>query len=132
MYDTKPRKIATAEALQALIDNYFRDCDSEGRPYSVNNMALACGVSCRVLIGYEQIPEYQEIIGIAKTKICGYLETIGFEQGKSSQAQFLLKGIQRDIWGDQSKVNLGGQEDSPVKIDGLSLLLTQLHDQKNQ
>lgn len=71
----KPLTFKTPEELQVAIEDYFQKCDSEGRPLSVTGLVEHIGLGSRkVLIDYENRPDYRHTVKRAKLIIEDYYE----------------------------------------------------------
>ena len=110
----RPLKPESAEAVQEAADKYFEQCDAEGRPYTVNGLALAVGLHRATLLNYEKKklgrPEEQEkrrqifdVIKNAKAKVESQLEE-KLLAGKCAPAGpiFILKNMG---WKDKTEVD---------------------------
>lgn len=49
----RPRKFTDAESFQAAVDGYFRTCDTEKRPYTVEGLAEALDTNRQTILEYE-------------------------------------------------------------------------------
>jgi hypothetical protein len=70
----RPMKFTSVEEMQNAIDNYFMDCDDNGRPYTVSGLAYALGTNRQTLINYEGNEEFFDTIKGAKARIECYNE----------------------------------------------------------
>ncbi len=63
----KPRKWQSPDDLRLLIDNYLQNTPVED--WSVTGLALTCGASRQLLIDYEKLPEFKDLLSEAKLMI---------------------------------------------------------------
>ena len=80
-----------AEELQNAIDNYFKKCDKNNKPYTVCGLALELGVDRKTLINYSKEDEFFHTIKNAKLKIESQLEESLYRLGNNSGVIFNLK-----------------------------------------
>lgn len=119
----RPPKYATAEQMQAVIDQYFEDCKGEpiirdngqpildkyGRPFiihqhppTVTGLALALGFTSRqALLNYQAKKEFVDTVTRAKSRIEAYAEERLFDRNGERGAEFSLKYNFR--WVDEKK-----------------------------
>lgn len=109
----RPLKFQSVDDLQAKIDAFFGECDASKEPYTITGLALALGTSRQCLINYEDRPEFFDAIKTAKDRVENYAEKRLFT-GQPTGPIFALKNFG---WKDSQNVNLGGQDDNPIKQD---------------
>ncbi|MEH7480248.1 terminase small subunit [Neobacillus drentensis] len=114
----RPVKFKSVEELQAAIDNYFKEQDGKGKPYTITGLALALDTNRQTLINYENNDNkaYFDTIKRAKLKCENYAEEHLFV-GKSgvTGAIFNLKNNygwvdQQVIKNESSNENLSDEE----------------------
>ena len=132
----RPPKYATAEQMQAVIDQYFEDCKGEpiirdngqpildkyGRPFiihqhppTVTGLALALGFTSRqALLDYQAKKEFVDTVTRAKSRIEAYAEERLFDRNGERGAEFSLKYNFR--WVDEKK------DDSKESVCGVAEL----------
>lgn len=93
-----PRRWRTAKALQAAVDQYFKDCEETGRVPSVAGLALALGfMSRQALYRYtdreneNSSDDYVTIITQAKLKIEEANIQLAYNRDASPGARFILQ-----------------------------------------
>jgi hypothetical protein len=109
----RPLKYDDPDKVSRLINKYFRECDKQDIPYTVNGLALAIGLHRATLLDYEQNdrgrPEEQEtrqkisdLIKDAKAKVESSLEN-RLLAGKCAPAGpiFILKNMG---WKDKTEL----------------------------
>ena len=64
----RPMKYKSVKAMQNDIDNYFKECDASGRPYTVSGLAYALGTNRQTLLNYEENEEFFDTIKRAKAR----------------------------------------------------------------
>ena len=65
----RPRKFNSVEDMERAIEEYFNDCDNNGKPYTVSGLAYALDTSRKVLLNYQEIDEFSNTIKKAKARI---------------------------------------------------------------
>ncbi len=102
----QPRKWASVEVLQKLIDDYFESTAKED--WTVSELCLALDADRETLMRYQGAKEFSYAIKKAKLKIAGAYETDLRHKNNPSGSIFALKNFG---WTDQQQVDLtsGGQ-----------------------
>ena len=101
------RKYANAAALQKKCDEYFAQCDEEGKLYGEAGLALHLGVMLATLRKWydgTDCPDYQEIVQMAYLRIQSQTESdpAYMMKGMVTKAIFLMK--QPRLGGYQDKI----------------------------
>lgn len=109
----RPLKFGSVEKLQKQIDGYFKECDTKDIPYTITGLALALDTSRETLINYEKKEEYFDTIKRAKLFVEHGYELRLISRGGSGD----IFGLKNFGWTDKQDLNLGGQEDNPIKGD---------------
>ena len=102
----------TLEKIKTLGEQFFKDCDEQGRPYTITGLALALGTDRTTIINYENRNEFFDTIREFKNKCECYAEEIALNKGHSGSI-FALKNYG---WRDSHDLNHGGQSDKPIVI----------------
>ena len=90
----RPRLIDSPEQAQQLGDAYFAQCDADGTPYSVVQLALALGLSGRqALDEYQARQEYFDTIKNMKARVEADIVKRGFEARNPAMHIFILKNM---------------------------------------
>jgi len=86
----RPLKFQSLEKLQQDIDNYFKECDEQKRPYTITGLAYALDTSRETLLDYEEKSEYSDTIKKAKERCQRYVEEYLFTGKNTAGAIFNL------------------------------------------
>lgn len=106
-------KYKTKEELQKGIDNYFKECDKNKKPYTMSGLALALDIDRKTLLNYSNREEFSPLIKKAKAKVETMLEENLYRVGNNSGIIFNLKNNYG--WRDQIEV----QNTEVSKLDTL-------------
>lgn len=106
-------KYKTEEELQKGIDNYFKECDKLGKPYTMSGLALSLELDRKTLLNYSNREKYSPLIKKAKAKVETMLEENLYRVGNNSGIIFNLKNNYG--WRDQIEV----QNTEVSKLDTL-------------
>ena len=111
----RPLKFESVEKLQEMIDDYFKECDEQKRPYTVSGLAYALDTDRITLLEYQNANEenfkrlsdeerkaFSNTIKRAKDKILRYAEEQLFRTSQVAGVIFNMK----NNWGfkDQSEI----------------------------
>lgn len=72
--NTNAMKYKTQEELQKGIDQYFKDCDKNEKPYTMSGLAYSLGIDRVTLINYGKKDLFFTQIKNAKAKVQAQLE----------------------------------------------------------
>lgn len=89
--NTNALKYKTQEQLQKGIDEYFKNCDEKGKPYTMTGLALSLGIDRTTLINYGERDLFSTQLKIAKAKVEEQLEECLYRLGNNSGVIFNLK-----------------------------------------
>lgn len=110
----RPPKYKTKEEIQALIDNYFKQCDLDNEPYTVTGLALSLDMSRQDLINYSKKDEFVDTIKKAKMRVENYLEKRLINDSSCTGIIFNLKNNYG--WRDkQENINVGVSYEDYIK-----------------
>ena len=70
----RPRIYSNKEEIIPLIDNYFKICDFDSKPYTITGLCLALKMCRDTLCEYEKIEEFSDTIKEAKQKVENWVE----------------------------------------------------------
>ena len=70
----RPKKYTKKEEIEGKIEEYFKNCDKNNKPYTVTGLGLALNMSRQDLINYSKDKEFFDTIKRAKLRIENYLE----------------------------------------------------------
>jgi hypothetical protein len=105
--------------MQEKIDEYFRNCDETGKPYTVTGLALTIGCNSReTLLRYEQTEGYEEFydtVKRAKLRVQSWLEENALK-GKA-QPVFSIFSMKNNFgWVDSQTVQHTGADGGGLKL----------------
>mgnify|MGYP003386204484 CR=1 FL=1 len=109
----RPLKFQDPAEMQAKIDAYFVKCDVEEIPYTITGLAYALDTWRSVLCDYEERPELQSLMQLAKLRVENFAEKRLYT-GQPTGPIFALKNFG---WSDTQNVNMGGQKDNPLNAE---------------
>ena len=90
----RPRIISSPDEMEQLVDAYFADCDASNRPYSVEGIALALGLSGREALDvYQDRTEFFDIVKRAKGRVRDNYVREGIAARNPAMHIFLLKNM---------------------------------------
>lgn len=117
------KKYEKVEDMQKAIDNYFAQCDMDGKPYTVTGLALALGfLSRQALINYEGYTDIDDIkfhdtIKRAKTRIeNNVVENMLLGKFNPTGSIFSLKN--NFNWRDKQEVENSGTQSMVITVQG--------------
>ena len=101
----RPRKYTNVEELQDLIDEYFKMCDDNHRPYTITGLALYLDMDRKSLLRYEKEydDEFCHTIKKAKERVQEFVECCLFKKGITAGVIFNLKN--NFGWQDKQEVD---------------------------
>ena len=144
----RPMKHKSAEEMQVIIDEYFKECDGKPytvkdeetgeekavldkygnpvivgqKPYTITGLALALGLNSRqALLNYQDRPEFNDTITRAKARVEEYAESRLFDKDGANGAKFSLANNFRD-WRDKQDVELTGHNGGPIEMSSIGNL----------
>lgn len=118
----RPLKFKTVKELEDKIDEYFKYCDKNNKPYSMTGLALALDTYRSLLLDYSEKDGFSYSIKKAKTKCENWVEEGALTNKiNPTSAIFNLKNNYSD-WKDKSEV------DSNVNLNDTSDVLKRLND----
>lgn len=80
----RPLKYNNVEDMQIDIEQYFAECDENGKPYTVSGLAYALGTTRRTLLDYQEKNEFSHTIKEAKAKIERFNEEMLYSRDVST------------------------------------------------
>ena len=81
----RPLLFSNADELQNRIDDYFENCDTNGKPYTIAGLAYWLEIDRQSIYNYEAKAEYFGTIKRARERILAYLEELLITDGKAGQ-----------------------------------------------
>lgn len=118
----RPPKYKTARQLQAVIDDFFEDCEDKRIIPTVTGLTLALGFSSRqTLLNYKEKPEFLDTIKKAKLRVEHALETNLLISKNPGGTIFNLKN--NFGWKDKSEKEMYGKDGGPITTTQRSVLV---------
>lgn len=111
----RPNKFKSVEEMQIAINNYFKDCDANERPYTISGLAYALDTTRRTLLDYEENDEYSHTIKKAKAKIEQFVEERLFVGNNTAGVIFNLKNNYN--WKDKQEIEAEVNSDLTINIE---------------
>lgn len=103
--NTNALKYKTKEKLQEGINNYFKDCDEKGLPYTMSGLAESLDIDRRTLINYSNNALFFSLIKKAKQKVERQLEENALT-GKAN-ATFTIFNLKNNYgWQDKTEMEI--------------------------
>lgn len=99
----------TPEKLKVKIDEYFKYCDENEKPYLNSSLALYLDIDRDTLLNYEKQARFSALIKKTKERIKCYAEEFLFTSNKTAAAIFNLKC--NYSWKDVQDINITGNID---------------------
>ena len=87
----RPKLYENKEQVQKIIDEYFKLCDENYKPYTMSGLAYALNMSRQSLINYSKDDEFFDTIKKAREKVETMLEENLYRLGNNSGIIFNLK-----------------------------------------
>lgn len=110
----RPMKYNSVDDMQRDIDEYFAECDENGKPYTVSGLAYALGTTRRTLLDYEDKDGFSHTIKKAKAKIERFNEEMLYAKDVSTAGViFNLK----NNYGWKDKQEIEAEVNSSVNIN---------------
>ncbi|MBR6688795.1 MAG: DNA-packaging protein [Clostridia bacterium] len=110
----RPPKYKTKEEIQEKIDEYFKMCKLNNKPYTITGLGLALDMSRQDLINYSKKDEFFDTIKRAKMRVENYLEERLINDSSATGIIFNLKNNYG--WKDkQENVNVGVSYEDYIK-----------------
>lgn len=112
----RPLKYKSVKEMQKDIDNYFKECDANGRPYTVSGLAYALGTNRQTLINYEEKEEFVDTIKNAKARIEMYNEELLYDRNAPTAGViFNLKNNYG--WKDKQEIEANVKDEVNISIE---------------
>lgn len=102
----RPLKFVSLEEVQEKIDDYFKDRDEKGKPYTITGLALHLDTTRDILIDYQNRDEYSNAIKKAKQRVELAYEERLINKGRSGDI-FALKNFG---WKDRQEQELSNPD----------------------
>ena len=101
--DNHTKKIRDKETLEQKINDYFKECDKEKKPYTMSGLAYSMDIDRTTLINYGDDKEYSTLVKKAKERVERQLEENAL-MGKGN-AIFTIFNLKNNYgWKDQQEI----------------------------
>ncbi|GAA5075511.1 terminase small subunit [Lysobacter panacisoli] len=70
----RPPIFETPEQFEEVANTYFATCEAKERPYTVNGLALALGMTRETLLRYGEKPEFSDAVKAVRATLEDYWE----------------------------------------------------------
>ena len=100
------RKYQTAKELEEKIEEYFKDREVED--ITITGLCLHLGIHKDTFYEYAKLPEYKEVIDMARLRVENSYE-IGLKKNGGSANIFALKNFG---WSDNRKITIDSEDES--------------------
>ena len=116
------RKYQKVEEMQKVIDDYFKSCKEENRPYTITGLAVALDLSRQGLLKYEGYTDMDDIkfvdtIKRAKDKVEANIEE-GLLSGKYNATGSIFNLKNNFDWRDKTEVENSGESKLVISLQG--------------
>lgn len=101
----RPLKFKTAKQLQTKIDEYFKYCDENDKPYTITGLALHLDCSRDVLCYISDKDEFFDTIQRAKERILEHNE-VNLTRGKYNVAFGIFSLKNNFGWSEKQDINV--------------------------
>ena len=110
----RPRIFETPAELQNLIDDYFKQCDKEKRPYTITGLALYLNIERDTISNYGKIDEFFGTIKKAKMRVLQSKEERLDSGRQVAGIIFDLKNNYSEYYSDRHEIT--GKDGEGLKI----------------
>jgi hypothetical protein len=84
----------TVDDLENAINDYFYQCDTDGKPYTMTGLAVGLNITPQTLCNYGDKNyadgKYFDTVNRARMRVLEYTETRAFDRDGSNGAKFML------------------------------------------
>lgn len=112
----RPCKFESVEEMQKKIDEYFKTCDENGKPYTVSGLAYALDTSRRTLLNYQEKDEFFHTIKKAKDKIEQFNEELLYSKDVPTVGVIFNLKNNYD-WKDKQEIEADVNNDVSISIE---------------
>lgn len=99
----RPLKFKSPKEIEDKANEYFKECDEKGKPYTITGLAIALDTDRITLIRYEDKEEFSNTIKKIKQRVENYAEEKLFNGGNTAGVIFNLKNNYG--WVDKQEVD---------------------------
>lgn len=112
----RPKKFKTVEEMQKAIDEYFKYCDMNEKPYTVSGLAYALNTTRRTLLDYEEKDEFFHTIKSAKARIERFNEEMLYRKDVPTVGVIFNLKNNYD-WKDKQEIEADVNSDVSINIE---------------
>jgi len=106
----RPKKYTEIDVMQQKIDEYFKKCDENNKPYTMSGLALALDMDRRSLLNYSKNDKFFPTIKKARNKVETYVEERLFYPNATGVIFNLKNNFN---WEDKQELNHSGNINNP-------------------
>lgn len=107
----RPPIFETAEEFAAVAEEYFAKREAEDKPFTVNGLALALGMTRETLLRYGEKDGFSDAVKAVRAKLEDHWET-RLAGGNAAGTIFWLKN---QGWSDKTETELYGRGGGPIE-----------------
>lgn len=108
---SRPPLFESPEDFRAIADAYFDKRDADDKPYTVNGLALALGMTRETLLRYGEKDGFSDTVKAVRARLEDHWET-RLAGGNAAGTIFWLKN---QGWSDKQQLEHSGPEGGPVE-----------------
>lgn len=114
----RPPKFTSPEEFTAVAEEYFDKREAEDKPFTVNGLALALGMTRETLLRYGEKPEFSDAVKAVRARLEEYWES-RLAGGNAAGTIFWLKN---QGWSDKTEQTISGPNGGPIEtVSGFKL-----------
>ncbi|MCI9434766.1 MAG: hypothetical protein HFI86_05820 [Bacilli bacterium] len=106
----RPKKYTKTDTMQQKIDEYFKKCDKNNKPYTMSGLAFALDMDRRSLLNYSKDDKFFPTIKKARNKVETYVEERLFYPNATGVIFNLKNNFN---WEDKQELNHSGSINNP-------------------
>lgn len=107
----RPPIFETPDEFTEVADAYFARCDAEQKPYTVNGLALALGMTRETLLRYGEKEAFSDAVKRVRARLEDYWES----RLAGPNAAGTIFWLKNQGWTDKSETELYGRGGGPVE-----------------
>lgn len=108
----RPPLFETPEQFEAVTGAYFDKCDALERPYTVNGLALALGMTRETLLRYGEKEGFSDTVKAVRAKLEDYWES----RLAGPNAAGTIFWLKNQGWSDKTEQHLTGSMETVTRI----------------
>lgn len=117
---SRPPIFETPDEFAAVAEAYFEARDKDEKPYTVNGLALALGMTRETLLRYGEKPEFSDAVKAVRAKLEDHWES-RLAGGNAAGTIFWLKN---QGWSDKTEQEIsgkGGKDLFPSRVEVVAI-----------